>query len=126
MEDKIDLKSLKDKLEELTYNYEKNVKELEERNEKITKFEEISKNILSTKKDDLIMLNIGGAKFQTKISTLLSKQNSVFHQLIISNQKIENIFIDRSPDLFKYILQFLRTGKLQETRLKKNIFMMRL
>lgn len=64
--------------------------------------------------DDLITLNVGGIKHQTQISTLMKLKNTrltdVADKAKLSGQK--EFFFDRHPDLFPYILNFYRSGKL--------------
>ncbi|CAF0943812.1 unnamed protein product [Brachionus calyciflorus] len=66
--------------------------------------------------DDLIRLNIGGARYVTYMSTLRKIPNSRLSELdkTDDNYDIKNneYFFDRSPLLFDYILNFYRTGEL--------------
>lgn len=63
---------------------------------------------------NIVKLCVGGTVFMTTRSTL-TQHNSFLSQLINSTIGVAldndgNIFIDRNGDLFKYILEFLRSG----------------
>jgi hypothetical protein len=65
----------------------------------------------------IVNLNVGGQHFSTTLSTLSVKGENFFTALLsqrFDSQKDKKgrFFIDRSPDLFVVILDFLRTGKL--------------
>jgi hypothetical protein len=66
---------------------------------------------------DIIKLNVGGQIFHTTKSTLLKYSDTFFSRLF--NGKFDaqtdldgNIFIDRSPDKFRIILEYFRTDQL--------------
>src|SRR3989344_6896524 len=72
-------------------------------------------------KTNLIKLNVGGTIFTTTISSISSIQGSYIDNLVkydsngemnVTKDENGNIFIDRSPELFKIILEYLRTNKL--------------
>ncbi|KAL6729194.1 K+ channel tetramerization domain protein [Ancylostoma duodenale] len=59
-----------------------------------------------------VVLNVGGVKFYTTFRTLTgpsSGQNSYFSNLDYTKGEI---FIDRDPTVFKYILNHLRDGSV--------------
>jgi hypothetical protein len=64
---------------------------------------------------DLIELNVGGFHYTTLRKTLLSENHSLFHDLLETNSSellkdsSGRIFIDRDGNLFKYILDYLRS-----------------
>lgn len=73
----------------------------------------------------MIKLNIGGEWFTTARSTLLSEENSLFQDMLSSNETFDHsdsddhsqsgsgyFFIDRDGTLFRYILNYLRSGEL--------------
>lgn len=65
----------------------------------------------------LITLNVGGKKFQTKKSTLTKNPNTLLAKMFKPNSKLFHktpegeYFIDRSPEYFAPILNYLRVGK---------------
>ena len=70
-------------------------------------------NLLST---SIIKLNIGGHKYSTTLSTL-TKFNSIFKIIFEHKWKttIDDegaMFFDRDGEIFSYILQFFRSGKI--------------
>lgn len=68
---------------------------------------------------ELIKLKVGGRKFETTASTLAKYPKTLLGQIVDVNQKIPfkkdvkgYIFFDRNSDLFDYILDYYRTGKI--------------
>lgn len=63
----------------------------------------------------ILTLNVGGTKFTTTLQTLTSNPHALFSGLIDSlpRDKEGNIFIDRDPIYFRYILDSLRMGEIQ-------------
>lgn len=66
---------------------------------------------------EIITLNVGGKLFTTTKHTLLSVNDTFFTALFSGRLSTYNdssgaIFIDRTPELFAIILNFLRTNKL--------------
>ena len=68
-----------------------------------------------------VKLNVGGRFFQTTVETLTKSSDTrlTYFKTLFSGQwqsekdpKDDSIFIDRDGDLFEYILQYLRTGKI--------------
>lgn len=64
-----------------------------------------------------IILNIGGRKFETSVSTLMVKPHSVLAKMIspggVKPYSVDNVymyFIDRNPQNFNYLLDYLRNG----------------
>ncbi|KAK4473071.1 hypothetical protein MN116_004262 [Schistosoma mekongi] len=69
------------------------------------------------KRCDIVNLNVGGRKFSTSRNTLLWNKNSFFSVLLdgaLPTMRDESgaIFIDRDPDMFSVILNYLRTSEL--------------
>merc|ERR1711934_107468 len=67
--------------------------------------------------DEIVRINVGGVKFTTLRSTLLRYSHSILARMI--NGKIPprrdsegNAFLDRDPQIFKFILEFLRSSKV--------------
>lgn len=71
---------------------------------------------------EIVYLNVGGQKFATSKQTLISVENTYFTSLLshenglISALKDRDdcFFIDRDPDLFRIILNYLRSGQLYQ------------
>ncbi|CAF0719032.1 unnamed protein product [Brachionus calyciflorus] len=66
---------------------------------------------------DAIEINVGGCIFTTSLNSLTKYNDSVFCKMVngthpIGKDKNNLPFIDRSPILFEYILQYLRTDQL--------------
>ncbi len=69
--------------------------------------------------NDLIKLNVGGTLFTTTRLTLTKNPNSMLTQMFDQDLAMDAAkkddtgayFIDRSPDAFKVILEYLRTGR---------------
>ena len=69
--------------------------------------------------NDLVHLNVGGQRFSTSKNTLISLQGEeTFFTSLLSGRISSNMdetgayFIDRDPELFRMILNFLRTQQL--------------
>ncbi|CAH8430974.1 unnamed protein product [Schistosoma intercalatum] len=70
-----------------------------------------------SKRCDIVNLNVGGRKFSTSRNTLLWNKNSFFSILLdgaLPTLRDESgaIFIDRDPDMFSVILNYLRTSEV--------------
>jgi len=67
--------------------------------------------------DEIVTINVGGHTFTTFRSSLLRFSNSILARMIkgqipLRKDKDGNLFLDRDPNIFKYILEFLRSSKL--------------
>lgn len=113
---KPDLLGLKDKLKTLGTELNDHLKTVEDNEEKIKEIDKRIEELINTK-DEIIKLNIGGKVFKTKISTLLSINDTLFYKVIQNlketNQKIpDELFFDRSSTYFSCILNYLRTKRV--------------
>ncbi|ORE06685.1 POZ domain-containing protein [Rhizopus microsporus var. microsporus] len=77
--------------------------------------------------NSLIKLNVGGEFFYTYYSTLYGSR--YFRQLLNNMRRVREmtiykniIFLDRSKDTFRYIIQFLRNGHLNVDRKDGDFF----
>ncbi|KAK6020017.1 K+ channel tetramerization domain protein [Ostertagia ostertagi] len=59
-----------------------------------------------------IVLNVGGTKFSTSEATLKSRPASEDCFFTTLDYSKGEVFIDRDPTLFKYILNYLRDGRM--------------
>lgn len=79
--------------------------------------EEISMSAGSGTKNGTIKLNVGGVHYETALDTL--KQKSGFVKALLSGKFGDRdesngcYFIDRNPEYFKYLLNYLRYGYMQ-------------
>jgi len=87
------------------------VKDQNKKNEKWDKYSKQYTQLKDTEKS-LIKLNVGGFKFTTTKSTLLSLSCKFFEELLSSSSPNEEIFIDRPGKNFEHILNTLRGKKL--------------
>ncbi|XP_018496586.1 BTB/POZ domain-containing protein KCTD12 [Galendromus occidentalis] len=66
--------------------------------------------------DKIVELNVGGTLYTTKASTLLKAENGscVLRELIEEQVKDSQgrLFVDRDGALFRYVLDYLRSGKV--------------
>lgn len=70
---------------------------------------------MTTQTSNLVTLNVGGTRFTTTTETLLGPDTteSIFVPLLSGGfAKEDEIFFDRNPIKFAFILEYLRTGKL--------------
>jgi len=68
---------------------------------------------------EIIKLNVGGQVFHTTKATLIKHPNSFFGKLMSGTFEATkddqgNIFLDRSPDYFKVVLEYLRNDLLPD------------
>ena len=117
---KKDLLSLKSRLEKIESSLAKQTKDLQLREDK-WKNMELKAVQFRAQTVDFVTLNIGGSIFQTLKSTLFSVKDTLFCKMIESHNIdfSEEVFFDRSPKLFPYILNFIRTGKINYQRFNK-------
>ncbi|XP_026879862.2 potassium voltage-gated channel subfamily D member 3-like isoform X2 [Electrophorus electricus] len=73
----------------------------------------------SKKKDELIILNVSGRRFQTWRTTLDRYPDTLLGSMekeFFYNEETKEYFFDRDPDAFRSVLNFYRTGKLHYPR----------
>jgi len=71
--------------------------------------------------NDIITVDVGGTRFRSLRQTLIKYPNSILARIFHSESSLPPgvvvedgvYFIDRSPDRFKYILDYLRDGELK-------------
>lgn len=74
----------------------------------------LGNDLLFDDETDVIRLNVGGKPFMTRAQTLVMAHSDYFDRIIkaaATNPKRE-FFIDRSPKLFAYLLEALRTNTI--------------
>uniref|UniRef100_A0A7I5E6L4 BTB domain-containing protein n=1 Tax=Haemonchus contortus TaxID=6289 RepID=A0A7I5E6L4_HAECO len=59
-----------------------------------------------------VVLNVGGTKFSTTEATLRSRPSGEDYLFNTLDYSKGEVFIDRDPTLFKYILNYLRDGRV--------------
>jgi len=72
---------------------------------------------------DKIVLDIGGRKFATSRSTILSYKGSRFDSISNGQWKPEadgSYFVDRDPEYFSVLLNYLRSGKVNLSKYRYN------
>lgn len=106
-----ELKSLISRLEHVENSLSKQLFNFEDKENKWSKINNNIKLFLKNDKSQLINLNVGGIKLRTSINTLLSDKDSIFNDLLSRNNfNIDNVLIiNRDGDIFKIILNYLRT-----------------
>jgi len=118
---KSNLKSLKDKLKDISTQLEE---ESSAKAIKITKDKSMDEKLseLNDKNREIINLNIGGQMFATSKSTLMKDPDTVFAILLRENSLLPNneLFFDRSPRLFNILLDYLRYGKINYKMIPKD------
>jgi hypothetical protein len=118
---KDDLSLLKSRLESIETQIEGQMKDLQTREEKWQKMEEQVKEIIS-KENEIVKLNVGGKRFATRTETLLKIKDTLFYKMILSKKfdLRDEIFFDRSPKIFPYLLDYLRYGTINYKRFSKD------
>ncbi|XP_037394295.1 potassium voltage-gated channel subfamily D member 2 isoform X2 [Pygocentrus nattereri] len=70
-------------------------------------------------RDELIILNVSGSRFQTWRNTLERYPDTLLGSTerdFFYHEETNEYFFDRDPDIFRHILNFYRTGKLHYPR----------
>lgn len=118
---KEDIFKIKERLDKVEEELKLQISELSIKERKWNNLDEIAENKKKTENIN-IKFNICGKKFQTKLATLINTKDTLFYKIIISNEvDIEKeLFFDKSPKFFGYILDFLRTKKINLKRFKRN------
>jgi hypothetical protein len=117
---KDDIINLKSKLESIESTLEGQMKDLEVREDKFKKMDNQVGEIIKTQ-NQIVRLNIGGKKFATTTETLLSVKDTLFYKLILAKHfdLSKEIFFDRSPHMFPYLIDYFRYHKINYTRFNK-------
>jgi hypothetical protein len=115
---KQELNNLKTKLEEIEIQLDEKLNEINIREEKWKEMEDQVNHVIQTNQEQIVKFNVGGKKFATCISSLNRIPNTLFYKLSNSNRFdfSQEIFIDRSPRLFPYILDYLRGNGINYPR----------
>ncbi len=59
-----------------------------------------------------LIINVGGTRFETTLSTIESKSETMISMLLKHHVAGQELFIDRNPRMFEWILHWYRTGIL--------------
>lgn len=59
-----------------------------------------------------LIINVGGTRFETTLATIASKPDTMVEMLLKHHVSGEELFIDRNPRLFEWVLYWYRTGVL--------------
>ena len=107
---KEDLTTLKARLELIETQLEGEMKALEVRESKWSKLDHEVDKILDCN-DPVVKFCVSGQCFATKMSTLNSVPDTLFHKIVNSTgiDIKKPVFFDRSPCVFQALLDFLRT-----------------
>ena len=108
---KEEFQSFRERFNRFENGFNELVKDQNKKNEKWDKYSKQYTQLKDTEKS-LIKLNVGGFKFTTTKSTLLSLSCKFFEELLSSSSQNEEIFIDRPGKIFEHILNTLRGKKL--------------
>jgi len=121
MDTKSELASLKEKLLHISSSYESTFNDVEVKEKKWKELEIRTKDLLNSYENQVIKLNIGGTIFYTTLNTLLKSKETLFHKLYVEENvdRSTELFIDRSPTTFPYILDFLRTDEVNTSILRR-------
>lgn len=119
MSDKVkeQLSNVKEDLDKMESKLEEKSSALISREEKWKKLEEEAENVKSYQ-NSIVKFNVSGQLYATRQQTLLSVKDTLFYKLVLSKKfdLSKEIFIDRSNNLFSYILEYLRTGRMNYSR----------
>ena len=120
MED--DIKLLNIKFEEISKHNNSKLEQSNEVNSILLNSKINSHELLKLHKGKLLNLNIGGKLFKAPLEDLLSIDNNLFQFILTKDTDIsQEIFIDRSPKVFSYILDYYRNKKVNIKALKQKL-----
>lgn len=116
------LLKIKGRLEKVEQDLKDQIADLNEKEEKWKKLDNDARVFLSNNKGKIVRLNISGKKFATTVETLLKLKDTLFYKILTSGEfdLSEEIFFDRSPRMFPYILDYLRYNKICYQRFSKH------
>lgn len=120
---KKELLDIKSKLEYLYKNLNNQSKSISDRE---VNWELMDLNIKQFKSNNQqkVILNIGGEKYTTTISTLLSDNTSIFNEILTSEIDLsDEIYIERNGILFKYILNYLRNQSFDPRQYRRSLLL---
>lgn len=108
---KCNLSNLKSKLQNISAQLDE---QINQKTIKMEKEKSMNEKVIEVLKEnnEIITINIGGKIFQTIKKNLLKDQDTLFYLLINEKDNINELFFDRNPRLFNYILDYLRYGKI--------------
>ncbi|CAF5186339.1 unnamed protein product, partial [Rotaria sp. Silwood1] len=87
-------------------------------------WKDIKVKLAATSIKGMVILNVGGEKFSTKVETLIREKNTFFTALFSQQWQIKgdpndgSIFIDRNGKIFYYILEYFRTNMVPNNVMK--------
>ncbi|CEO97688.1 BTB domain-containing protein [Plasmodiophora brassicae] len=79
-------------------------------------------------RDAIVRLNVGGERFETRVSTLTDISDTYFAHQLSGRFKVdleEALFIDRDAKLFRFILNYMRTRQLNVPEGPEYLFLYR-
>ena len=115
---KTNLDGLKGKLNNLEENLEGELNTLKEKEDKWKRLDEEAKNIKENS-NNIVKFNVSGEHFATRSETLLKVKDTLFYKIVMSKKfdLKKEIFIDRSNKHFGLIINYLRSGKINYSKL---------
>jgi hypothetical protein len=118
---KDELFALKNRLEVIENQLTGQLKEIEARDEKWKRMEKKLEAIKNSQGDS-VKLNIGGKVFSVSVGTIKKFPESLLCRLLDSGRVDlnEEIFFDRSPATFDFILEYVRNGQLNFNKFKED------
>ncbi|CAF0959551.1 unnamed protein product [Adineta steineri] len=81
-------------------------------------WQDIKRKLSTTSIRGKVILDVGGSKYTTSVDTLTSEKDTFFTALFSKQWNVErdpndnSVFIDRNGELFKHILEYLRTDSI--------------
>jgi hypothetical protein len=94
-----------------------NLKKYEDKLRKLKHIDSDIERYVKEYQDVIVKLNVGGKLFSISVPKLLSVKDSLFNNLFFDNKELfikgEEFFIDRNPEYFKNIIDYLVMGHIQ-------------
>jgi hypothetical protein len=109
---KNDISSLKDKMGCIENDFDEKLRELDEKELKWQKEDERVAEMLKKSDVQIVRFYVGGVKFATRLETIAKRKDHLLYKMVCCpeiNLK-DHINLDRDPNYFRDILDFLRHG----------------
>lgn len=113
--------AIKPKIINLKESLQTQIQMLQVKEKDFVEIDNAADKIRESKGDNIVILNISGKKYKTKVKTLLNIKDTVFYKMVINGFFDNNneVFIPESALHFSAILDYLRYSKIELLAFRK-------
>ena len=115
------LLNIKEKLDDISPFLSSQLKQLDNNGIRWFEFDSKKQKLINDgAANKAVNINVGGKHFQTSLLTILNNADTLFFNLIMTDQwdPSEELFVDRNYSYFNLVLSFLRNGKVSISSFK--------